>query len=248
MDTIKLLDADILLVQESHFLMVSSIVEAKPTYAHVVDAFPGWGGEGQVLWDRSRWAEVDHGDAEVGLDPKERRLFWVRLRSLRSGRTVVAATAHLNWQGHSKECSSDINVRKAPARAIAKELSSLVQDGEPAFFGGDMNEGFWPRRILSAAGFGDCFHQLGQAVPITHPAYPCGCDLEDCLDPVALDWLTSNGWARVVAASALNDLPRHSEGKLQASDHFPVIATYELLESFTPIKDFRPDVVLPTPN
>eukprot|EP00667_Euglena_gracilis_P021097 EG_transcript_22996 len=240
---VQLLDADILLIQESHPLMVTAVVEAKPSYTHVVDVFPGWGNEGQIFFDSRSWAEVEHGAADVGLEPAGRRLFWARLRSRRSGRTVLAATAHLTWQGHAKECASDGNVRKAQARAIAKELSTLVWEGEPAFFGGDMNEGFWPRRILNAAGFADCFLQLGLPAPATHPAYPSGCDEEDCLDAAALDWLTSNGYARPVEATVVNDLPRYGDGEFQASDHCPVVAKYELLKDSCALKAFRPDVV-----
>ena len=44
---------------------------------------------------------------------------------------------------------------------------------EACFFGGDLNESFWPRKILREAGFDDCFSALRLPSQPTHPTRPC---------------------------------------------------------------------------
>ena len=56
--TIQRLDTDILMLQEAHPLITEAILEAKPTYCTVQDEFPGWGHEGMILWDNTKWEEV----------------------------------------------------------------------------------------------------------------------------------------------------------------------------------------------
>lgn len=54
-----------------------------------------------------------------------------------------------------------------------ERLNTLRKDSdEPCFFGGDLNESFWPRVILSRAGFEDCFSALGLPAHPTHPTRP----------------------------------------------------------------------------
>mmetsp|Transcript_71201 Transcript_71201/g.125252 ORF Transcript_71201/g.125252 Transcript_71201/m.125252 type:complete len:303 (-) Transcript_71201:420-1328(-) len=243
-ECVQQVDADVLMLQESHHAILEAIMAAKPKYLHVVDSFKGWGSEGQILWDCSKWEEVEHGAEDVGLYPADRRLFWCRLRSCCTKRTILVATAHLTWCGHNKEITSSANVRKIQARAIALQLrDNLCRPQEPAFFGGDLNEGFWPRKLLNCAGFMDCFLQLDLAVPVTHPACPSGCPQEDMLDAATLDWLTSNVYAEAKEACAV-DMPRYGDQQLQASDHNPVVATYCLLDQAGPFRAFRPDVIV----
>ena len=187
--------------------------------------------------------QVEHGAVDVGLSPPDRRLFWVRLRLRSAQRTVLVATAHLTWPGHAQEVASAVNVRKAQARAMARALSQgLVRAQEPAFVAGDFNEGFWPRKLLNVAGFVDCFWELGARVPVTHPAYPCGDEDEDCLDAATLDWLTSNANAQASEAGVMEDMPRHGPGGLQASDHCPVWAQYTLIDEPRAFRAFRPTI------
>lgn len=249
MRTVQLLGADALLVQEAHPLTTAAILEARPDYRCVADDFAGWRTEGQIFWDTRLLEEVAHGVSDVGLIPPERRLFWVRLRSLRTGRTVLLSTAHLTWQGHPAEAAGAPNLRRRQAETIAWHLThSLVAEAEPAIFGGDLNEGFWPRKVLHAAGLADCFLQAGRPVPPTHPAIPCGVEEEDTLDCATLDWLTGNRYALAIEAEAVGDMPRHDEGgNLQASDHCPVVAVYRLLTEPAPLRPFRPDVHVPPP-
>ena len=94
-----------------------------------------------------------------------RRLFWARLqpRALMApssspsppspppspSSSLLFSTAHFTWQGHARECESDLNLRKVQARLAAAALGRLQQPRDLAcFFGGDLNESFWPKRVL----------------------------------------------------------------------------------------------------
>ncbi|KAG5182225.1 hypothetical protein JKP88DRAFT_348937 [Tribonema minus] len=101
----------------------------------------------------------------------------------------------------------------------------------PVFLLGDFNEDFHPPRLLSQAMYQDCFSALGVPAPHTHPARPSHPKEEERPDRT-LDWVFSTGQARAVLASVVRDfrVPGSPPGEVAVhpSDHFPVVACYEI--------------------
>lgn len=200
---------DILCVQEAHPLSLSALL-ARGLREHTCveppsngDRPSGWEYEGNVLWNRSILEEEAHGEVDVGIREKLRRLFWVRLR-LRGSSTgtggaapkrLLVGTAHLTWQGSAEEVSSEVcaTTRATSARRCGEALMELAASvGEPrpaVFFMGDLNDAFHPRRVLREQGFVDCFSALGLPATPTHPQRPCSDPDEDALPDQALDWI-----------------------------------------------------------
>ena len=130
-----------------------------------------------------------------------RRLFWVRLQLTQlpsalpstSTSTLLFSTAHFTWQGHAREYDTDLNLRKVQSRHTVLALDRLQAVSDRAcFFGGDLNESFWPKRVLEGAGFVDCFSALGLPCRATHPMRPTLAH-EDVNADSALDWLFARG-------------------------------------------------------
>lgn len=190
------LDPDVLLVQELHPDISGCISEALPGHAWVVDDFKGWTQEGNIFFRQSIFQEVLHGQEQIGQEEELRRLFWLRLsviggkQSTNTGeaKTALFATAHLTWQGHPRECETDANLRKVQSRRAVETLNRVQLPNEPCFFGGDMNESYWPRRLFQEAGFLDCFGAINLPALATHPFRPCVAHEEINADQ-ALDWL-----------------------------------------------------------
>ena len=152
--------------------------------------------------------------------------------------TALFATAHYTWQGHARECETDLNLRKIQARktAVALEQLRAHHPGEAQFFGGDLNESFWPKRILEKAGFVDCFTQLGLPCRATHPNRSSLAHEEANADSV-LDWLFARGagvkslLATVVRGScrlSSDDPDEKNKLSVVPSDHCPVMAVYRI--------------------
>lgn len=253
MRQLEVLNPDVLLVQELHPLIMQCILKALPEHACVQDDFLGWTQEGNIFFRKSMFTEVSHGCMDIGQCEPNRRLFWARLECAQSHKKALFATAHFTWQGHPAECESDVNLRKAQARKTAAALDSLQSEDEPCFFGGDLNEGYWPKRVLSEAGFVDCFSALQFPCLATHPTRPSVAHEEHNADH-ALDWLFArSGCAgehrakrqctnvvggtrglRPMLASVIRDMCALSSSDkaemhvlaVQPSDHCPVMAVY----------------------
>ena len=152
--------------------------------------------------------------------------------------TTLQIPAHFTWQGHPRECDTDLNLRKKQARntAVALEVLRLREPEEIQFFGGDLNESFWPKRILEASGFVDCFTPLGLPCLATHPNRSSLAHEEVNADS-ALDWLFARGdgvkplLATVVRGGcglSSDDPDERNKLSVVPSDHCPVVAVYRI--------------------
>jgi hypothetical protein len=115
---------------------------------------------------------------------------------------------------------------------VLKHDGKRREDTWPCVFGGDLNEAYWPRRILKAAGFADCFGALGLAGSSTHPWRP-SIPEEDELADGALDWLFHNGerhgGIRPTLAAVIKPVAGSTASAFSAcaaSDHYPVMCHY----------------------
>ena len=291
------LDPDVMLVQELCPEIHNCVAEALPNHSFVTDTdVPGWSCEGNIYYRSSMFAEVEHGAEDIAQEEEHRRLFWLRLCLVNGeeeegkekekekkdgGRTVLFSTAHYTWQGHPKECESDVNLRKNQARNTVRALESVTaavatptsvnkdQGGEEEeeeeeeegrrkeciFFGGDLNESFWPKRIMESAGFIDCFSSLGLPCVPTHPNRSSLAHEEINADST-LDWLfhrscsssesesesesidtkKSGPTVRPLLASVIKNMcglssdDPHERNKLAIvpSDHCPVLSVYRI--------------------
>lgn len=175
MRQLRQLDPDVLLVQELCPEIAACVLEALPGHncidassrhkpdlgndidgrnqkdGHDTGLFEGWLQEGNIFYRSSRFSLVQWGAEHIEQEEPLRRLFWARLqpRALASPHTLLLSTAHFTWQGHPRECSSDLNLRKRQARLAAAALDRLQSPCDLAcFLGGDLNESFWPKRIM----------------------------------------------------------------------------------------------------
>jgi hypothetical protein len=129
------------------------------------ELFEGWRQEGNIFYRESLFSLQQCGHEHIQQEEELRRLFWVRLlpRSLtgtatsHTSNTILFSTAHFTWQGHPRECESDINLRKVQARHTVAALNRLQEPRDIAcFFGGDLNESFWPKRVLEVGAMSYC--------------------------------------------------------------------------------------------
>lgn len=188
-------------------------------YDRVEDEFPGWARESNVYWRSDLLEEVEHGTREVGHLDEYRRLFWVRLEL--GDRTLVVGTAHFTAQNHERELETGQSPRIEQSRRTAAALSDLPEAGEPVVLTGDLNDPFHPRQILPEAGFTHPFGDLSVPVPPTFPARPTR---QDRVTDWPLDWIFANDQVRSVAAT----VPEFYHEDAAPSDHWPVLAVYEL--------------------
>lgn len=234
---------DILCVHELHPLFHDVIVEALPCHAYVQDSFPGWQNESNIYWNSNLFNLLEYGITDIGMMEPLRRLFWVLLQikapkqTIRECQTserintqkILVATAHYTWEGHVEELTTNVNLRKQQAQRTAAALHSLQSKfNDPhlaMLFMGDLNENFHPRRILSEAGFIDCFSALLLPAPSTHPQRP-SLPHEDSLTDCTLDWIMQNNYARPILAAVLRNLL--CIGEYSVSDHCPLMCMYEI--------------------
>jgi endonuclease/exonuclease/phosphatase (EEP) superfamily protein YafD len=191
----------------------------------VHDSFPGWACEGNIYWNERLLEAVEHGVEDIGILEKHRRLFWVRLRVVGREGALLVSTAHLTYKGHPVELETGVSPRLEQTRRAVEALDRLAQNDEPVWFMGDLNDPSQPVHILHAAGYRDCFAALGVPAPPTSPCHPTASRLGGGPAPSqTLDWIVSNGHARVVAAQ----VPHIYHGDIAPSDHWPVLAVYEI--------------------
>lgn len=216
---------DVLAVQELCPETRECIDASLSGHARVEDAFEGWGCQSNLWWRRDLLELVEHGAAGFGSHEPTRRLFWARLRRVDTGATVIASTAHLTHSGREHEVRTGISPRVDQAQAVTAALAEIVAPGEPAWCMGDFNDPYHPSTILHAAGYTSCFADLGVQPPPTFPAFPtAGRSPGVHRSNSCYDWLTANAHARALAAQS----PHFFYGDLSPSDHWPVIAIYEL--------------------
>ena len=201
----------------------------------------GWQHEGNIFFRRSMFHIRETGAEDIGQEEELRRLFYARLQCRGGGQTLLVSTAHFTWQGHVAESQTDVNLRKAQARLTVEALGRLQRPAEPCFFGGDLNEGYWPRVILQGGGFVDPFTRLHFPCRPTHPARPCVAHEEQNAD-ATLDWLFCRQGsdapvdAKPLLATVVRDMIKLSSDNpderqamaVQPSDHCPVMAVYRL--------------------
>lgn len=215
---------DILCLQELRSESRVSLDAALEAHDRVDDDFPGWSTESNIYWKRDCFEEVEHGADEVGIAGGNRRLFWVRLRITGCERTLFVSTVHLTYQGNANERETGQSPRVAQTRRVIRALEELVHEQEPAFLMGDLNDPYLPIRMLLEAGFAHCFAGLGIPTEPTHPCHPT-VNVAPRHASQTIDWITANEHARPIAAQ----VPHFYHGDVAPSDHWPVLAVYELL-------------------
>ena len=230
----RLCNADIIGVQEAHPEILAALDEALPAHTRIapedeVDSMC-WKTEGTIYYRRAALELLGSGTECAGSFPEKpnRRLFWARFRAA-GPRQVLFTTCHMPWQGTPSEVQGGVSARFACSHAVAEALHALSQPGEPAFCVGDFNESFGPPRVLrTEAKFVDCFTALCLPATPTHPARPSTAKEEELPDR-AIDWICANEHATPILANVMRPSPGLlSTAAVHASDHFPVVAVYEI--------------------
>ena len=222
---VSLFHPDLLCLQELRAETQACLDEAMPTHRRVHDDFPGWTCEGNIYWNLACFEEVEHGIEDVGMLEEHRRLFWVRLALSGHDRTVFVGTAHFTHQGHPDERATGQSPRVAQTHRTIEALRRLVGENEPAFFVGDLNDPVHPMRMLLEAEYVNCFSALGIQPESTYPCYPtAGIVAGARTTAQAIDLIVANQHARAVAAQ----VPHFFSGDVAPSDHWPVLAIYEI--------------------
>jgi len=221
---LQLYAPDILCLQELSTESVTLLDATLSQHDRVHDDFPGWCDEGNIYWNDRLLEMTDYGAADVGLE-KNRRLFWVRLKVRDRSRSLLVSTAHLTYKGDAHEAATGLSPRIRQSQEIVNALQDLVHVDEPAFFMGDLNDTSHPIFILHDAGYATCFSSLGVPPPPTAPCYPkLDANLNEPTLSQTLDWIVGNKHTRAIAAQA----PNFYVNGVSPSDHWPVIAVYEI--------------------
>jgi endonuclease/exonuclease/phosphatase family metal-dependent hydrolase len=216
---------DLLCLQELRQETQACLDQALPDHDRIHDDLPGWTCESNIYWNSRYFEEVAHGVVDVGMLEPDRRFFWVRLSLVGQDRTIFVSTAHFTYQGHPIERETGQSPRIEQTRRTIDALKELVKDGEPAFFMGDLNDPVHPTVLMHAAGYTNCFSALGIPPVPTHPCYPTtNIPLGARTTQQTIDWLYGNAHARPLAAQ----VPHCYCGDIAPSDHWPVLAVYEV--------------------
>ena len=222
---LALFTPDVLCVQELQRPTQEFLDAVLREHHRVHDPFPGWTNESNIYWSKAIFEEIEHGAEEVGHLEPERRMFWIRLGLKSLNQSIFVATTHLPSPRRGDEKDTGASPRVGQLKRIAGELTRLAAVGEPAFFMGDMNDPWHPQRLLKQAGFASCFAALGMQSPPTFQCYPtANVQAGEQTITEAIDLITANQHARPIAAS----VPQCYAGDLAPSDHWPVLAIYQL--------------------
>lgn len=218
---------DIFCLQELRLETRAALDQALPDYSRVEDpAHPGWTSESNIFWNGTLFQKEAHGveDIRINSDP-HRGLFWARLKVRASGQTLLVSTAHYTYQEHPAEIQSGFSPRLEQAKATVTALQRLALPGEAVFFTGDLNDPVVPTYILADAGYISCFVRLGLLPPPTWPALPTANNVVwDRMSNQTIDWIVSNPHPRPILAQS----PQFFAGDFAPSDHWPVLAIYEI--------------------
>jgi endonuclease/exonuclease/phosphatase family metal-dependent hydrolase len=225
---LRIFQPDVLCVQELQPDTRSFLDERLPGYCRVEDPFAGWTTEGNIYWNDRHLEEIEHGAEDVGIVEPERRLFWARLRVRGAGIALLAFTAHFTFKGNSDEVRTGWSPRVRQTQRTIEAIERLARAAEPVFLLGDLNDSSHPAYLLHEAGYTDCFTALGLQNPPTAPCVPTSNRLpHEPATSQTLDWIVSNDRARAIAAQ----VPHFFSGDVTPSDHWPVLAVYEIRAS-----------------
>jgi endonuclease/exonuclease/phosphatase family metal-dependent hydrolase len=212
---------DILCLQELCFQSRDLLDQVLETHQRVDDSFEGWTRESNIYWNRSLFDLVEYGTEEMGIHEQWRRLFWARLQPRATNApALLVATAHYTWPGNNKERIDRVNVRIAQALNTVEALDRLAAPPSPLLFMGDLNDHYWPLKILQEAGLANCFTALGRIPQITRPTIPT-----DVHIPEVVDWMLHRGPLQPMAC----DVVDFFVGDVAPSDHKPMLTTYRLV-------------------
>ncbi len=214
-------DPDILCFQEVRSRTLAAVDAVLAGHLRVRDPFRGWSEEGTVYFRASLFREIEHGAVDLSMPETDRRLFWVRLGVEGTGKTILVSTVHLTHQENADEMATGLSYRHAEAHAIVRAMPELAAEGEAALVCGDFNDPIHPARILSGIGFREVFNSLGLAQPVTFPCRPIS---EEIHVTEAIDKIMARGPLFPLLAA----VPRYYAHGKCASDHWPVLAVYEL--------------------
>ena len=220
---LQTLQPDIVCFQELCRKTVGELDRILSRYRRVDDPFEGWGLENNIYWKRDHLELLDYGTEPLQVPQKNqrRRLYWVRLKLAQGGgKTLLAGTAHFTVQSHPDEFKTGRSPRIEQANRTVAALDRLSRDDEPVLFMGDMNDVENVNMIFHNAGYSNCFSALNLPVRDTFPAQPTAQNWVER----PLDWIFANARARCVAAT----VARFYHGDFAPSDHWPVLAVYEL--------------------
>jgi len=194
------------------------------------DPFQGWTHGGNIYWNSQLLSYVSHGAVDLGLAEPSCRLFWVKLRSIQTGWTMIISNCHYTWEGHPTELETSITPRINLALKTAQWLKK-VQDEKgvnAVIFAGDLNDRYHPRRVLrQVAGYIDSFSQIKCRLKSTWPT-PSFSYEEDSDGGVdhPCDWIFSRPDCLKVISSQIIDFAHNF---IFPSDHFPVQAILQTL-------------------
>ena len=224
-DLLLAVDADVVAIQELAPVTRHFVDHVLASHARVDDEFAGWSNASNIWWDASRFAALDHGHEDIGNPDPDRHLFWVHLRPLTDAASpsMVVATAHFVWDDYPDPERGGAQ-RATQAQHTAAALAVLVAPDEAVVFLGDLNDDGPPPKPLLDAGLRDCFDELGLSRPPTQPI-PEYEPFETL--PRAVDRIMANRYARAVDAV----VPKTSPDQPPPSDHWPVLAHYQLGDS-----------------
>ncbi|NIM18276.1 MAG: endonuclease [Candidatus Aminicenantes bacterium] len=218
---------DILCVQELKSEVLKFLDKVLPVHTRVHDDFIGWTDECNIFWKTRFFENIEYGAEEIGILAENRKLFWIRLKLRGTDRTVFISTAHFTYQEHHDELKTGLSPRIKQSRNTVLMLKKLVINTEPAFFAGDLNDTVNPLLILHEAGYDNCFTALSIPCPSTFPSYPTGQYPSDnyvrFLNQTR-DWIVANQYSRPIIAQ----VPHCYYGETAPSDHWPVLAVYEI--------------------
>lgn len=217
-------DPDVVCLQETDPKSLAAIDEALPDHDRIEGDFHGWEEQGTIYWRESRFESVEHEAVDIGIFAGGRRLFLTRL-ALEGNpeKTFLVGTAHLTYQRNDHETETGESPRLEQTERAIETLGDRRQPGEPVFFMGDLNDAVHPSRLLQEAGYSDCFTDLHLQPPATFPVWPPRGEMT-CPGARAFDWIFAND----VATSRSATVPKIYIDEVPPSDHWPVVALYEL--------------------
>lgn len=213
---VKTFNPDILCIQELCQETQSFLDYTLSSYSRVYDTFSGWTCEGNIYWNSKLLEEIEHGIHNVGMIEKDRRLFWVRLAIKNTNKTILVNTIHLTFRGNAHEIKTGQSPRLKQTRQAIKAIKQNTKENEPVFFAGDFNDASHPAYILLESGYQDCFSALNIQAPPTSPK-------KEVFSSQTMDWIFAKN-ARCILAQ----VPHFTSDGIMPSDHYPVIAIYEI--------------------
>lgn len=218
---LELYRPDICCFQEVREKTLQDIDLFLPMYDRIDDPLPGWNNEGTIYFNRNLFEEIEHGEVELDMPEKDRRMFWVRLSVRHSPLTLLVANVHLTHQENADECATGLSYRHAQAEKMGIALDSLERPDEPVLVCGDFNDPVHPARQLKGHGFVELFNSLGLAQP---PTFPCAAMTDEIHVTEAIDKILSKGNIRALQGS----VPNFYHERAGLSDHWPVVATFSM--------------------